>query len=418
MFKSLWNYFKGYVIIEITGFSIERFLNLSLHKGINISDLTETKNGVICKIKIKDFKKLKSISKKTGCKFKISSKHGIPFFIFKNRKKKVYLIGSFIFIMLIYFMSSFIWAIEIKGNNTVDNNKILAFCENNGFNIGSYKHKLNPKKLQQEIKNNFPELSWVNVNIKGTLATIKVSENIIIENTEQNLQPCDIVAEQDGIITSIVTRNGTPLVKENDAFKSGDILVSGELLIKEGEELKDILLTHSDADIKGKIETEIKVLVNLKYENKSYTKKCKKEYYLLAFNNLFSLNLINPKISYTNYDKIIERKQVKLTKNFPLPFIFITKKYIEYNNEINLYSIEEAKAKANKLIFEEIIKSVDFSSDILENKIEFEEFDDKIIATAKIKMIKNIGQKLPVQIKNKLERNTSENGTSKTSDTQ
>ena len=47
MFKFLWNYFKGYVIIKIVGFSIERFLNLCLNKNINIYKLEEVNDGVI-----------------------------------------------------------------------------------------------------------------------------------------------------------------------------------------------------------------------------------------------------------------------------------------------------------------------------------------------------------------------------------
>lgn len=413
MFKSLWNYFKGYVIIEITGFSIERFLNLTVHKGIIVSDLIETKNGVSCKLNIKDFKSLKEISKKTGCKTKIKVKYGMPFFIFKNKNRKPFLIGIFLFIFIIYFLSSFVWSIEIKGNNILDNNTILEFCKENNLYLGSYKKNIDLKTLQTNLKNNFDELSWVNVSLNGTKVTIKVSENIPKENIDENNEPCDIIANEDGIISEIVTRNGTPLVKENDTFQKGDILVSGKIILKEGEEIKGSYLTKADADIRAKIIKEIKVEVPFNYQIKEYTNNSKNEYQLLAFNKIFSLNLIKPNISYKDYDKITSRKQLKLSENFLLPFIFIKTEYKEYNKIDKTYSLDEAKKYANKLITEKITSNIDFSSDILNKEIFYEEFDDKIIATAKLTLIQNIGEKVPVSIKEAVEGST-ENGTNQT----
>lgn len=417
MFKILWNYFKGYVIIEITGFSIERFLNLTVHKGIIVSNLMETRNGVSCKINIKDFKALIEISKKTGCKPKIKIKYGMPFFIFKNKKRKGFLIGLLSFVFIIYFLSSFVWSIEIIGNNILDNNKILQFCQENNLQLGSYKKNLSLKSLQTNLKNNFDELSWVSISLKGTKVTIKVSENIPKEEIEINEEPCDIIANENGIIEEIVTRNGTPLVKEKDTFQKGDILVSGQIFLKEGEEIKGSYLTKADADIRGKIIKELKVEVPFNYQIKAYTKKSKSEYSFLAFNKLFSLNLIKPKIYYENYDKISSRNQLKLSENFLLPFIFIKTEYKEYEKVSKTYSLEEAKKYANKLISEKIVSEIDFSSDILNKEIFYEEFNDKIIATAKITLIENIGEKAPISIKENTEENI-ENGTNQTTNSQ
>lgn len=396
MLKSVWNYFKGYVIIEISGFSIERFLNLTLHKNILISNLIETKNGVSCKINIKDFKKLKEFSKKTGCKYKIKVKYGMPFFISKNKKRKPFLIGILIFIFILYFLSSFVWNIEIIGNNLIDNNQILNFCNEKNVHLGSFKKNLDLKSLQTDLKNEFDEISWASISLNGTKVTIKISENIKPPNILKEDTPCDIIANEDGIITEIVTKKGTPLVKKKDAFKKGDILVSGEIILKEGEEIKGSYLTNADADIKAKVIKEIKVEVPFNYQIKDYTKKSKKEYFLIAFNKVFSLNLIKPNIDYTYYDKFISRNQLKLSENFLLPFIFVKNEYKEYKKVDKKYTLEEAKKYADKLITEKIISEIDFSSDILDKNITYEKFNDKIIATAKITLIQNIGEKVPV----------------------
>lgn len=418
MFKSLWNYFKGYVIIEITGFSIERFLNLCLHKSIYIYDLRETKNGVTCKVKINDFKNLRFISKKTGCKFKIISKYGFPFLVFKNRKRKLFFIGICVFIFFLYFSSSFIWSINIIGNNKVDNNQILKFCKEKNLYVGSYKKRIDPKKLQTDIKNNFDEISWVSIQIKGTLATIKVSENIIIENNTVQKEPCDIIANETGIITEIVTRSGNPLVKAKDIVEKGQTLVSGELILKEGEEVKGSYLTYSDADIKAKIEKEISVSIPFEYYVKEYTGKSKKEYELLAFNKNFYLNFIKHNISYENYDKIISRTELKLSENFSLPFIIKKIQYKEYILVKKLYSLDKAKILSDKLITEKITELIDFSSDIINKNISYNQSTDKLTATAKLTIIQNIGEKVPIKAITNIERSIVENGTNKITNTQ
>lgn len=45
MFLALWNYICGYVIIYVTGFSVERMLNMAINKGVFIWDIQYDKTG-------------------------------------------------------------------------------------------------------------------------------------------------------------------------------------------------------------------------------------------------------------------------------------------------------------------------------------------------------------------------------------
>ena len=81
----------GYVRVEIEGYYIERFINICQNKKILIWNL-KRENGVklFCNIGIKDFKKLKIISRKTNCKIKIVKKKGIPFLLHRYKKRKIF----------------------------------------------------------------------------------------------------------------------------------------------------------------------------------------------------------------------------------------------------------------------------------------------------------------------------------------
>ena len=65
MIERIVNYLSGYLKIQITGYSPERFLNLCKNKDIYIWDLEAKENTYEMHITVKGFRKLKPILKKT-----------------------------------------------------------------------------------------------------------------------------------------------------------------------------------------------------------------------------------------------------------------------------------------------------------------------------------------------------------------
>lgn len=69
MFLALWNYIRGYVIIYVTGFSVERFINMAVNKGIFIWDVIQEKNMVIMKASVKNADEFKRMRNKDRLPF-------------------------------------------------------------------------------------------------------------------------------------------------------------------------------------------------------------------------------------------------------------------------------------------------------------------------------------------------------------
>ena len=68
-FQILLNYIMGYITIEIEGYFIERFINICNSKNIFLWNIKKINSTIIrVNIGIHNFKKLKTISKKTKCK--------------------------------------------------------------------------------------------------------------------------------------------------------------------------------------------------------------------------------------------------------------------------------------------------------------------------------------------------------------
>lgn len=395
MLSLLWNYLWGYVIIEVKGFSVERFLNLIAKKGILIWDLKETQKGAEMKISVKDFKKLKPYSRKSKCHIKIKSRSGFPFAINSLKKRQLYILGIILFTISLYVLSSFIWMIEINGNTTLKTKDILSFCETKNFAIGELKNSVDINLLKRDLKNNFPEISWIAIEINGTKASISLRETLPQTKTIDISQPCDIIAKEDAIIESIITKKGTPLVKKGDAVLKGDVLVSGELLISEDENGVSKKYTHSLADIRAKTINKITVEVPFKYKQKVYSGKECRSYRIKLFTK--DLNLYSPSVDFDNYDTYNSYNQLKVTENYPMPFILITTAYKEYNYIDKNYTAEEAKKRGEALITKKIINEFDFNTDIIDKSYTYEKKDDKLIITAVVTAVSDIGEKQKIE---------------------
>ena len=80
-------WFNGYLVIILKGKRIERLINLAIQKKMQIWNIAryDQERGKLA-IRLEDFFELKPLLKETGCRVRIMSKHGLPFF-FKKVKK-------------------------------------------------------------------------------------------------------------------------------------------------------------------------------------------------------------------------------------------------------------------------------------------------------------------------------------------
>lgn len=415
MFFKLWNYLRGYVIIEICGFSAERFINLAINKGIVFRRLSRSKKGIYLCVSLKSFKRLKECSKKSKCRIKIIKRCGVPFFIYRNRKRYFFSLGIVMFIFLLYTLSSFIWQINIEGNTRINEAELLSFCREQGFKTGTYKKNIDTKELIRLMKNRFPDISWATIKIEGTLATVKIAEVVPEPEAEDTSKPCSIIARCDGIITSIITSKGTPAVKINDTVKKGDILVSGELVIKNDETGTLTEYVHSIADIKAKQWYNININIPLEYKEKLYTGNSQKSIGFKILENKLEPNFPKKKIYFKNYDTIVKEKQLSAGEAFPLPFSLLIKENREYTLVSKKRTEEEAKALAEKKLNTEIINRFSAESEIADKRLVFSKTDSELKLNALVVIIDNIGE---IQYISNTEGSSSINGTGQNTNTE
>ena len=221
----------GIITVQIEGFFTERFINLCSINNIKIWEIRNIVKGVIrFKMNIADFKKLRSITKKTKCKVSIKEKKGLYFTLFKYRKRKLIFVFLFLIIVFSIAFSTFIWDIDIVGNERVSKEIIISKLKDSGLYIGRNKIGLDKKEVVNELRAMENELSWVGIEIDGTRAIVKVVEKTRMD--EKNIQQTsigDIKATKSGVITKLVSESGTSKFKALDYVNKGDTLIEGNV---------------------------------------------------------------------------------------------------------------------------------------------------------------------------------------------
>lgn len=397
MLINLMKFIRGYLKIQVYGFSPERFINLCSNRNILIWGLENQNHQYEMFLSVRDFKKLKPILKKTNTKLKITERHGLPFFLYKYRKRKMFFGGIILFSIILYILSLFIWDIDVSGNYSRTDNVILDFLSQNDVYHGMLKKQISCEQIEQMIRSEYDDIIWASAQIKGTRLLIRVQENTDVGMITENATPSDIIATKDCIITSIITRKGTPMVTQGSVVKKGDVLVSGRVdVYNDNGEIADYQYYAADADIYAKTLEEYNEEFDIKYTSKNYTENEKLRFYLRILNK--KINIRSGKISYNEYDMITNESQLKIGNNFYLPFILGKVQIKEYVSTSSTYTKDEAIARGNKMLKEFCENLIEKGVQIVENNVKIHIGKKSCKIDGFLVVIEKIGKRVDTEI--------------------
>ena len=392
MLLVLWKDLKGYVRINISGFSKERLLNLLAANNIYAWDIVYNGRFITLCVTVAGLKKMRPALKKTGCHFKIVSKIGLPFYIFRHRKRGAFAAGFILFLVLIFIMSQFIWLIDIDGNTGLSDADILAYLKTKGIYTGVLKNKINVDSLKTDIRHNFPQISWISIVKRGTRLLVELNENVESGFTANNARPNDIICKYDCIITQITAQNGTPCVKVGDTVKTGDVLIRSAFDIKDdsGQNVA-VPPANSVGIVRGKRYVSIAAQVPYNCELKTYTGKIKKIYSISIFGIDFNYRFFKTLPKFKYYDTFNKNIQLGLGVDHPLPAVLKKTVYKEYTIQKVFLTRSRAENAVQKLLNKKILSALPYSASVLDKKINFTYDPDKITAKAELLVEDDIG---------------------------
>lgn len=336
------------IVISITGINTLRFINLLKQNNIRLFNIKRMSDTTECVMFAKDFKKIKSFAKITGVRVRISKKNGPGFFIFNNRNRYFLVAGLIIFIIIILWSTKKIVKIEIRGNEYYASTEIYEFLTENNIDYGSVVKNISCKDIEKLMLNRFDLLTFVSVHINGNTLIITVKENKTVKQEKEDETPCNLVATEDGVVISIITRAGVPLVKAGDEVKREDVLVYSKIdynkIMGENYGYETVC---SDADILIRVNKEYTDIVNRKYEKRVYTGRIQKVKGI-KINNLY-LTISKEKCKFKKYDTETTYSDDRYGfKKMPVTYFYTT--YREYELVESEYTDEELQNILEKKI--------------------------------------------------------------------
>lgn len=306
-------FLRGYVTITVTGNFPERFLNVCTQKNILLWDIVRVSEKTMrCRISVNGFKKLIPISYRTGVHIHIIAKHGFPFLLYRYRKRKLLLFSALLFFLFIIIINQFVWAIEVKGNHKVKTAEILRILEEEGVKIGTPLKNIKQEHLKHRALLKLPDLSWLWIDKSGSKLIVDVREGLPVPSIHDADLYCNVEAAKDGIIDSMIVKNGIPVVKEGDTVLKGTVLVTGKIPASLKPEIRYV---HADAQVFARVWYEKTQKFSRLTKTRTETGKEKTHYTLTLFGKSIPL-FHSAKAPFSEFDETTKKTDLSVFGNY------------------------------------------------------------------------------------------------------
>lgn len=398
MFNKFFKFLKGYVIIRVSGADAERFVNICIRRGADISGIKAEKSGaLIMRVSIPFFLKLRPVARKTGVHIHIIKRGGA--FMMKRLygRRYAFLLGALFMIVFFAVTSQFIWVVELDGVYESNEEQIIQILSDCGIKPGASKRSLPPPdEIKSRLINETGTLSWAWVYIEGARARAVVYEKRTAPETADKSIPCDIVAACDAFIKRIDVKNGERAVENGTAVLKGDVLISGNVpVFTEGEEEK-YMQVHAEGVTEAVTYREASANQSLFRELRIKTGRKKTYYSLEIFGKLFEL-YSDTDCGFENFDTSDNRRELTLPFFGYSGLCLNTRTYEEVEPVREQITEEAAALYAKERLEEEIAKELYSSPRLEDSSLTWERISsDTINVRLRMKFIEDIGIKTPI----------------------
>lgn len=398
----------GFVRVSVKGQQCQRFVNLCRGREMDLKRIIRTgETELQLTMKAADFLRISPLRRKTGVHIHILKKRGPLFFLLFCKRRKMIPAGFLAVFCLLFFLSGRVWNVEIRGNILNPTPQLIGFLKEQGIHFGMPRKKISCSALAASLRREFPEITWVSAGFSGTGLRFEIREGSVGEKAEPEDKSCSLFSTLDGVIDSMVTRQGTPLVRVGDEIKKGQELVSGIVdITDDSQEVIRYEYVQADADIYVCHSIAYYDTFPLDIEKKVWSGK-KKTTIFFQLGSSF-LDLSSP--LQQNEDRLICRESLFSTGIFQVPFSLgiITTNRFELRKE--RLTEDAAKKQAIQRLYDYEEKLIEKGVQISENNVKIEINHQDCVSRGTLTVIERTGREAPTEKKTQPKERTPEDG--------
>ena len=327
----------GYATLTAPLSSAADILNAAREHGIVYRNQKSDGENISLECSLAAARRMRKACASRGIPILSDTEHGVPHLLKKYRKRYGIFIGGILTVVLIILSGTVVWDIRIDGEKRLSEEQVLSELEACGLHIGSRIRELNTDAIQTKMIILSDDVSWISINLIGTVAHVEIRESEPMPQKETLPAAANLIATDDGEIVGFEEVRGDIAVKIGDFVRKGELLVSG---IRESK-TQGFIYSVARGRVFAKITTEYGVDIPLKYEKKKYEDAVYKEKYIIFFNKEIKIYSNNRK-NTTSCDIIDTVEYANVFSMGKLPFGIRTVKHLPYSTEVAERSAEEA----------------------------------------------------------------------------
>ena len=363
--KKLINLLLGYVELRVTGAFPERLLNLCAQNRLQFWKLCwMDETSFTFRISLKDRGRLDELARRSMCELDERSRRGAVVTAGRLVERRWgFVAGMALCFLAVSFLSRFLLVVEVTGNETVPAAVILSQLQRVGVRPGAYGPAIQEKEAANAALLGLPELSYLAINIYGTRAEVVVREAEKKPQVVDESVPADIVARTDGMIEEINAEAGRALFQDGDIVAKGEVLITGELDLKEPEgSTVDLgrLIVRASGQVTARTWRILEETIPLSAQVKEYSGEERTGYGIKIL--WLDLDFFeNSSILQGRYDKITKTEQLVLFDR-PLPIWVTTATLRPYELEDQAVDGEEAAQRLEQVLSSRLEKLMEANS--------------------------------------------------------
>ena len=145
---------KGKILVEIKILNTEKLLNLFWTKNIRVYKVKKRDFAtLILEIDYLNYAEVKTLVESLGGRINIIKSNGFVFFLGGIKKRMSLAIGSVLFLGIIFYLSTYIWSIEVEVQKNIPPFEIRKELSEIGIKPGISKDSIDVKEIEKKLEN-------------------------------------------------------------------------------------------------------------------------------------------------------------------------------------------------------------------------------------------------------------------------
>lgn len=389
--KSQGSFLEHYKKVRVEGFELHKLLTECIRAGIILREIhIENDLEMTMNIMDIDYDKFMRLVRNRYGVIVLHEKGYKPIYK-KITGSKSTVVGLLVFILMMYYQSSFVSEIRVLGYEPYTEARVRETLQEAGLYEGVSKKSVDGNALKLYLYQNLDNIAWIGLKYSGNMAEVTIVEGTQPQQPADHGKPGHVVADKEGYVERIIAKEGIPAVEKGTYVKKGDVLISGIIPLKStAYGTPESELTERYVHASG--EVFAKVPSRLYYYQDRYDlmkEATSKELYGIRI-ELGDLKLNTAKM-FNNFDSANYREKKLIKTIRPIPINISIVKLEEVSLSRKEKAEEVLEKQVNALVRSQIKETLAENVQILNKSLKFEPRENIIEASVMLETLEQIG---------------------------